>query len=126
MRRNHNTSHGVTLIELVIAMVILTAIAIPAAAMIGAQIKGMMTSADLTAAGNLARQQMEKLNNTVYVSVVNGSAASGAYAVDWIVADITGNNSATRKDITLTASRTGSTAALVTLYSSIANVTYAP
>lgn len=152
MRRNHNRSYlinycksnaaegrpakkgglrlnckaGVTLIELIMAMVILAAISIPAASMIGAQIQGMMTSADLTAAGNLARREMERLNNIPYASVATGGSTIGSYDVNWAVATVAGGGGAQRKDITLTAQRTGSAAPLVTLYSSIAqNVTYA-
>jgi len=127
MRRNLSEKKGVTLIELIMAMVILAAIAIPAASMIGAQIQGMMTSTDLTAAGNLARGQMEKLNNTAYASITTGSSTIGSYDLNWSVATVTGGGGAERKDITLTARRTGTAAVLVTLYNSIAkDVIYAP
>lgn len=127
MRQNLNSKKGVTLIELIIAMVIMAAVAIPMASMIGAQIKGMMESTDFTAAGNLARREMEKLNNISYASVADGSSSSGSYTVDWTVATVAGGGSAERKDITLTAKRTGTASVLVTLYGSIAkDVTYAP
>jgi hypothetical protein len=108
-------------------MVILVAISIPTASMIGAQIQGMVQSTDFTAAGNLARSTMESLNNIPYASIAaSGSATSGSYASNWTAATVTGSNGAERKDITLTAKRTGG-ATLVTLYNSIAkDVTYAP
>lgn len=125
MRKKKKNLKGVTLIELIMAMTILAAVAIPMGAMIGAQIQGMVESTDFTAAGNLARRAMEKLQNTAYASVADGSSASGGYTVAWTVATVAGAGGAERKDITLTAQRTGSAAALVTLYNSIAkDVTY--
>lgn len=133
MKKN---SRGVTLVELIMAMVILSAVALPMASMIGAQVQGMITSTDLTAAGNLARREMERLINlgsdnispyTGYNSVVTGSSTINAYVLNWIVVTVPGSNGAERKDITLTAQRTGSTSVPMTLYGSIAKgVTYAP
>ena len=127
MRPNLKRQKGVTLIELIMAMVILAAVGIPMGAMIGAQIKGMMTSTDLTAAGNLARREMEILNNTAYASVVTGSSTINSYSLNWTVATVSGSNGAERKDITLTVSRAATSSIVVTLYSSIAKgVIYAP
>ncbi len=107
------------------AMIILAVIAIPMASMIGAQIQGMMEASDFTTAGNLARREMEKLNNIPYASVANGNSSSGGYTVSWAVTTVSGSNGAERKDITLTAKRTGTASNLVTLYGSIAkDVTY--
>jgi len=118
---------GVTLVELVMAMVILLAISIPAASMVGAQIQGMIASTDLTGAGNLARREMERLHNISYASLVSGSSTIAAYTMTWTVATVAGANGAERKDITLTAKRTGTSDVLATLYASIAkDVTYAP
>lgn len=125
---------GVTLIELIIAMVILTAVGIPMSAMIGAQIQGMMTSTDLTAAGNLARWEMERLNNIPYIhaDLNTGTTTSSNYQgypydLTRTVATVTGSNGAERKDITLIVKRAGSSAALVTIYGSITKgVSYAP
>ncbi|HOW59549.1 MAG TPA: prepilin-type N-terminal cleavage/methylation domain-containing protein [Candidatus Omnitrophota bacterium] len=119
MRRNHNFSKGVTLIELIMAAVILALVAIPMASMIGSQIQGMMTSTDFTASGNLARQAMERLHNIPYGSLANGSSVDGSYTVTWTVATVVGGGGAERKDITLTAKRTGSATDIVTLYGSI-------
>ena len=110
------------------AMVILTVIAIPTATMIGEQIQGMVASKDLTAAGNLARLEMERLNNIPYASVLNpGSTVIPPYTVSWTFATVAGSGGAERKDITMIVQRTGSAAILLTLYGSIAkNVVYAP
>lgn len=127
MRANNINSKGVTLVELIMAMVILTAVALPMASMIGAQIEGMMQSTDFTAAGNLARREMERLNNLPYASVATGNSVIASYDLDWTVATVTGSGGAERKDITLTAKRSGTGAILVKLYNSIAkDVTYAP
>lgn len=116
---------GVTLVELIMAMVILGLVAIPMSLMIGAQLRGMITATDFTAAGNLARREMERLHNISYASVADGSIASGAYTVSWIVAIVAGAGGAERKDITLTARRTGTSDLPVTIYGSITkDVTY--
>ncbi len=120
-----NCKKGITLIELIMAMVILVAISIPTAAMIGAQIQGMAEASDLTAAGNAARLVMEKLNNIPYASIATGiavpgnSATVGPYTVTWDVTE-TGSGLIARKDITLTVKR-GTGPALLTLNGSITN-----
>jgi prepilin-type N-terminal cleavage/methylation domain-containing protein len=125
--RGTYSQKGVTLIELIMAMIILAFVALSSAAMIGAQIQGMITSTDLTAAGNLARLEMERLNNIAYAAIANGSSVIAPYTVTRSVTTIAGGGGASRKDITLTVQRTGSAAILWTLYGSIAsNVVYAP
>ncbi len=122
-----NCKAGVTLIELILAMIILAFVALSSAAMIGAQIQGMIASTNLTAAGNLARLEMERLNNIAYAAVASGSTVIAPYTVTRSVATVVGGGGAERKDITLTVQRTGSAAILWTLYGSIANnVVYAP
>ena len=114
---------GVTLIELIMAMVILAAVAFPMAAMIGAQIEGSLAATDYTAAGNLARAQMEKLQNAAYAAVASGTASVSHYDLAWTVTALSGANSSEIKDITLTVSRGGDL--LITYYGSIAkDVTY--
>ena len=69
---------------------------------------------------------MEKLLNTAYASVATGSATVNTYALNWTVTTVSGSNGAERKDITLTAARSGTSGVTVTLYGSIAKgVTYA-
>ena len=125
MRLNPSSKKGVTLIELIMAMVILTVVAFSTASMIIAQIQGMITSTNLTAAGNLARLAMEQLNNTAYASIgASGSSVIAPYTVNWTAATVT-SGSAERKDITMTVQRTGSAVTLLTVYGSIAkNVVY--
>ena len=109
------------------AMIILTLIAIPVGYMIGQQVQGTISSGDLTIAGNAARSEMERLNNTAYASVATGSSTINSMIVNWTVTTVTGSNGAERKDIVLTAKRSGTSAVLATLYGSIAkDVTYAP
>ncbi len=106
---------GVTLIELIMAMVILVAISIPTASMIGAQIQGMAESSDLTAAGNAARAQMEKLENTAYGNVTANSTTVSPYELSWGVAE-TVNGTEAMKNITMSIQRTGTSSVLLTLY----------
>jgi prepilin-type N-terminal cleavage/methylation domain-containing protein len=144
MRKNRNTlkgtgiflrlrgacpsaQRGVTLLELIIAVFILTLVAIATSTMIIAQIQGMAASSDITTAGNAARLVMEKLSNTPYAAITDGgSAVVGYYTVNWGVAE-TGAGAIVQKDITVAAKRTGTTPVLATLYTTIYNgVTYSP
>lgn len=114
---------GVTLIELVMAIIILSVVALATAAMIGAQIEGAAKSADVVAAGNLARREMERLHNIAYGSVANGNTTSGPFSIAWTATEST-SGSAARKDITMTVTRSGTT--LLTVYGTITNnITYA-
>jgi len=106
---------GITLIELIMAMVILVAISIPTASMIGAQIQGMADSSDLTAAGNAARAQMEKLENTDYGNVTANSTTVSPYELSWGVTE-TVNGTEAIKNITMSIQRTGTSSVLLTLY----------
>ena len=123
---------GITLIEMIMAMVILVAISIPTATMIVAQIQGMTESSDITAAGNAARFAMEQLNNTAYGSITPGIAVPGnsltvgVYTVTWDVVETpVGGGAIARKDITMTVTR-GTGPVLLTISGTIANnVTYA-
>jgi prepilin-type N-terminal cleavage/methylation domain-containing protein len=116
---------GVTLIELVMAIIILSVVALATAAMIGGQIQGMAASGDVVSAGNLARREMERLYNIPYASIADGNASVSPYTVSWTVATVAGGGGAERKDITMTVLRGGAT--LLTVYNSIAkDVTYAP
>lgn len=127
MHLSPNSQKGVTLVELIMAIVLLGFVSLASAAMIGAQVQGMMTSTDFTAAGNFARGAMERLKNIPYASIANGSSVSGSYTASWTVATVAGGGGAERKDITLTARRTGTSDIAVTLYVSIAkDLTYAP
>lgn len=117
---------GTTLIELIMAMLIMSAIAIPAASMIGGQIQGMVKSSAVTTAGNAARLVMEKLTNTPYSAITTGislpgnSLVVGFYTVTWDVTE-TGSGAIARKDITVTVKRTGTSPVLVTLNTSLFN-----
>jgi prepilin-type N-terminal cleavage/methylation domain-containing protein len=121
MRRNLKYQKGVTLIELVMAIVILTVVAIPTASMIGAQIQGMAESSNITAAGNAGRFAMEKLNNTPYASITTGvslpanSLAVGYYTAKWDVV-LSGTGAGEKKEITMRVVRTGTTPVLATFY----------
>ncbi len=116
-----------TLMELVMAMIILGVIAIPTASMIMNQIQGMVTATNLTAAGNVARLEMEKLNNTAYASVLSpGSDVIPPYTVSWNFLPYT-SGTVGRKDITMKIARTGSATTLLTIYGTIENISgYSP
>jgi prepilin-type N-terminal cleavage/methylation domain-containing protein len=118
MRKKTKISKGVTLVELIMTIVILSFVALATAFMIGGQLKGMLASSDLVAGGNAARLAMERLSNLPYASVANGSLVVAPFTMDWTIATVPGANGTERKDITMTTQRTGSGDNLLTLYTS--------
>lgn len=60
---------GFTLIELIMAIVVVAIISIPLSLLLSQQIGGVFASEDLTMALNLARAEMEKVNNLDYADI---------------------------------------------------------
>ncbi len=120
------TKRGITLIELIMAMAILTAISIPTATMIGAQIQGMARSSDIVAAGNAGRFAMEQLSNFPYTASLfdpppaTHSLVVGYYTVTWVVT-LSGSGAGETKGITMTVVRTGTSPVLATFYNTFCN-----
>lgn len=125
IRKNNR---GVTLVELVMAIVVLALISIPMGLMIRSQIQGMMAGTDLTIAGNLARLEIERLQNLPFADILSGTTSYPGYAYDIsrTVVTTAGGGGAILKDITVTVSPSGSPSPAIEMYSSIVNnVTYA-
>lgn len=62
-----------TLIELIMTIVVVGIIAIPISITISKHIQSVFDSQDVTMANNLARFDLEQMNNTVYTSIVSAS-----------------------------------------------------
>jgi prepilin-type N-terminal cleavage/methylation domain-containing protein len=69
-------SHGFTLIELVMTMVVMTAIAIPTALLLGAHIENMFWINEGNFAANLARLEMERVRVMNYNNITSATLAN--------------------------------------------------
>lgn len=125
--KNTNTK-GYTLIELIMAIVLVGIIAIPIASMLVAQIQGTVASGDLLKCYNLGRYEIENLYSKNYSDIATANFTNYAgfpYDLTRTVTTVTGNNNAQLKNITVDVKKHGSVQVLVTFYTAIAiNVTY--
>ncbi len=119
---------GFTLVELIMTIVVVGLIAIPLAFSLTAQVQGTVSSGAYTTALNLARFEMEKVNNLAYASIssANFSNYQGyTYDLARIVSEQT-SGSEGLKTITVSVTKTGSVIVLASLTIYIVkNVTYA-
>jgi prepilin-type N-terminal cleavage/methylation domain-containing protein len=68
-----NKIKGFTLIELVMTIMVVGIMAVPLSLLVSQHTQSVFQSADFTAALNLARAEMEKVNNTAYANIVSAS-----------------------------------------------------
>jgi len=64
---------GFTLIELIMTIVVVGIIAVPLSLLLSQHIQGVFDSADYTLANNLARFEMEVVNNLVYTNITSAN-----------------------------------------------------
>lgn len=128
MRLRHKT--GFTLIELIMTIVVVGIVSIPLSLLVSAHIRSVFNSADNTLARELARFEMEKVNNTSYASISSANTSNyEGYTFD-ITRTVTyaqGDASSTEslKKIVVDVKKSGSAAILVSLMTYIAkNVGY--
>ena len=67
---------GFTLIELIMTIVVVGIIAIPLSLLLSQHIQGVFDSADYTLANNLARFEMEVVNNLAYTNITSTTISS--------------------------------------------------
>lgn len=123
---------GLTLVELIMTIVVLGIVAIPISLFISRNTESVFYCEDLTIALNLARWEMEKINNTDYGKIAIGTFLSPDYpeynyGVTRIVAYAQGdaNSKESLKKITVEVKKTGDMNVLVSLVTYIAkNVSY--
>ncbi len=126
-----NDKKGFTLIELIMTIVVVGLIALPLELSLNAQINGTVQSGAYTTAINLARFEMEKVNNLAYASISSASLPNYngyAYDVTRTVAYAQGNAGSTEslKQITVSVTQAGSATVLASLTTYIAKnvITY--
>ena len=64
---------GFTLVELIMTIVVVSAVAVPLSLLVGQHLESLVQSQDYTAAVNLARLEMEKVNNLSYGNIISAS-----------------------------------------------------
>ena len=115
-----NKSKGFTLIELVMTIVVVGIVGVPLALSIGQQVYSTVQSGAYTKALNLARYEMEILNNTAFASIATASYPSFQgypYNVTVTVTYAQGTSSSTEslKLIVVSVTQTGSATVLASL-----------
>lgn len=121
---------GFTLIELVMTIVVVGIVAVPLSLFIGRNIESVFYCEDLTIALNLAKFEMEYVNNLIYVNIINASLPNYQgynYNLTRSVTYVQGGDATAEslKKITVSVTKSGSTSVLVSLVTYIArNVSY--
>jgi prepilin-type N-terminal cleavage/methylation domain-containing protein len=119
-----------TLVELIMTIIIVSIISIGLALMLSQHIEGAFYSEDLTTALNLARLEMEKVNNMSYANInsANFTNYEGySYDLTRTVAYQYGNASSTEstKKVTVEVKKAGTSAVLISLVTYLAkNISY--
>ena len=118
-----------TLIELIMAIVIMGIVAIPLALLVAQHVLGTSQSTDLTLGRSLARLEMEKVNNMAYANITNATTSNYAgysYDVTRTVTFAQGNGTSadSLKKIAVGIAKSGNSTAFFNLTTYIAkNVT---
>jgi prepilin-type N-terminal cleavage/methylation domain-containing protein len=124
------TVKGFSLIELIMTIVVVSIVAIPLSLLISQHVESAIQSEDYAMAVNLARFEMEKVNNMNYTSIVDASFSNYQgynYDVTRTVTYAQGNGSSTEslKQIEVTVRKSATGSDMVRLVTYIAkNVNY--
>jgi prepilin-type N-terminal cleavage/methylation domain-containing protein len=122
--------YGFTLIELIMTIVVVGLIAVPLSISLTEQVQGVVQSSASTSALNLARFEMEVVNNLAYTNIASASFANYQgypYDIDRTVAYVQGSAASAEslKSITVSVKKAGSATVLVSLVTYIAkNLSY--
>ena len=121
---------GFSLVELIMTIVIVAIVSVPLSLLISQHFEGVLQSKDYTAGVNLARLEMEKVNNLSYNAISTGSFSNYQgypYDVSRDVIFLVGDNLSQESlnQVTVSVRRSGSAAVIVKFITYIAkNVTY--
>lgn len=118
---------GFTLIELVMTIVVVGIVSIPLSLLVGRHLQSTFKSGDYTTAMNLARFEMEKVNNMDYANIGNNSSSDDGYDIIRTVTYAQGDAFSLEsvKQVRVDVTKTGSPAVLFNLVTYLAkNVNY--
>lgn len=73
LKSPRHKSRAFTLIELVMTIVVVGIVALPISVTLAKHVQSVFQSQDLTMANNLARFDLEQMNNTAYASIVSAT-----------------------------------------------------
>jgi prepilin-type N-terminal cleavage/methylation domain-containing protein len=123
---------GFTLIELIMTIIVVGLVSIPLSLLIAEQVESAVYSKDSALAFNLARFEIEKMNNTAYASISSASFSNYqgySYDVNRTVSYVNGDagTAESTKKITVIVTRAGGGDTLATLITYVTkNVSYGP
>lgn len=122
----HHKQKAFTLIELIMTIVVVGIVALPISITLSKQVQSVFTSKDYTMATNLARFDLELMNNTAYASISSSGPLSNyqGYAYDLtrtvsVINPLVGTEST--KKVTVQVTKAGSAVVLVKLVTYISN-----
>ncbi len=121
---------GFTLVELIMTIVVVGIVSVPISLFIARNIESVFYCEDLTTALNLAKFEMEKINNLTYINIINASFPNYEGYNYNLTRSVTyaqgsGTTPESLKKITVTVTKAGSASVLTSLVTYIANnVTY--
>jgi prepilin-type N-terminal cleavage/methylation domain-containing protein len=125
-----NSLLGFTLIELIMTIVVVSIVAIPISVTLSKHVQSVFASEDITMAINLARLDLEQMNNTAYASIVSATLNSYQgynYNLTRTVTFVNGTSSSTESTVKVTdqVTKSGSATVLVSLTTYISkNIRY--
>lgn len=121
---------GFSLIELIMTIVVMSIVSVPLSLLIGAHLESVFVSEDEAMAQNLARFEMEKVNNMNYANVTSANFSNyQGYQYDLVrtVSYVQGNGAAAEslKKITVDVTKSNGTKVIAGLITYLAkNVVY--
>lgn len=127
MRKLRRNKNGFTLIELIMTMIVVGIIAVPISLLISRHIESVFESQDYMLARNLARLEMERVNNTGYGSIFDDSFSDYGYDITRTVSFVQGSGGSAEslKKISVAVTKAGSSKILAGLVTYLAkNISY--
>ena len=131
-RLRRKKTRGFTLIELIMTVVLVGIVSVPLALLISSHVTGVTYSRAKSLAFNLARLDMEEVNNTAYAAIASANFVNYQgynYNLSRTVTYAAGSgvSAESLKQITINVSASGGGSPLATLVTYIArNVSYGP